>query len=438
MNTTGMLRVRVEHIGDETALRRIVHMVKDAQSTKAPVARIADRVAAVFVPVVIVIAVVAALLWMISGRGLEFSLVVLISVLVISCPCALGLATPLAIIVGTGRAAESGILFRDAAALERSGRVTEIILDKTGTLTEGNPIVSAVHSSMNESIFLRYVASAESVSEHPLGKAIVEFTLSRQIDLVHPEDFISVTGKGLSCIVEGKRIHVGNVEFLRENGVSGIPDLVEDGTTHVYVSADGDYIGSVSIEDPVRKGSRPAVASLKKMDVAVTMVTGDSDAVARRVASEVGIDLLVSKALPEDKLKVIKNKQVKGLDVAMVGDGINDSPALVQADLGMVVGSGTDIAIDCADVILMSDDLRNVPVALFIGRKTLKNIKENLFFAFCYNAVCIPIAAGLPVVLGMSEFMEMPMIAALAMSCSSISVVLNSLRLRGIALDVTP
>ncbi|NLU45584.1 MAG: cadmium-translocating P-type ATPase [Euryarchaeota archaeon] len=430
INTTGMVRARVTRTGDDTALRRIVRMIRDAQGTKAPVARIADRVAAVFVPVVMLIAVAAAAAWMLAGRGVEFSLIVLISVLVISCPCALGLATPLAITVGTGKAAEYGILFKNAAALERSGNVTEVILDKTGTLTEGSPAVVKVLTEMDEKEFIGYVASAESVSEHPLGKAVVAFAEGMGADISRPEDFRSVTGKGLICTVSGKEVAVGNLRLLEENGVV-IPELADDeGMTRIHAAVAGMYAGSIFIEDPVRATSRHAVGCLRDMGMNVTMVTGDSESNALRIARETGIEDVVAGALPEDKIMEIKKKQVKGADVAMIGDGINDSPALIQADIGVAIGSGTDIAIDAADIILMNDDLRNIPAAFSVSRATVRNIRQNLFFAFCYNAVCIPIAAGLPFVLGMSEFPEMPMIAALAMSMSSISVVSNSLRLR--------
>lgn len=430
-NSTGVLRAEVTRMGGDTALSKIVRMIKDAQSTKAPVARIADKVASVFVPVVIIIAVAAAVLWMLAGKGLEFSLIILISVLVISCPCALGLATPLAITVGTGRAAEYGILFKDAATLERSGSITEIILDKTGTLTEGSPKVEKIVTNMDEKEFIAYVASAESVSEHPLGKAVISYAKDLSVEVYRPEEFTSVTGKGIICTVNGKNVIVGNDRLIIENKI-GFSDNIsnDDGMTRIYVAIDGIYAGFISMGDPVRKTSHSAISHLKKMDIKVTMVTGDSDSTAKKIAKETGIENVISKALPEDKINIVKKIQAKGADVAMVGDGINDSPALIQADIGIAIGSGTDIAIDSADIILMNDDMRNIPATFSIGKATIRNIRQNLFFAFCYNVVCIPIAAGLPFLLGLSSFTEMPMIAALAMSCSSISVVLNSLRLK--------
>lgn len=429
-NTTGSIRAKVTRVGDDTALRKIVRMIRDAQSTKAPVARIADRVAAVFVPVVILIAVVSASIWMISGKGLEFSLIILISVLVISCPCALGLATPLAITVGTGRAAEYGILFKDAASLERSGKISDVVLDKTGTLTEGMPKVSKISTDMDENEFISYAASAESLSEHPLGRSIVSYANELGLKMYQPAEFISVTGMGLICTVNGRKVIIGNEKIMNDNGLS-IPNDNDKGMTMVYVAIDVRYAGYISLEDPVRATSNSAIKALKDMGIEATMITGDSESTANKVAKQTGIENYVSKALPEDKINAIKRMQAKGKDVAMVGDGINDSPALTQADIGIAIGSGTDIAIDSADVILMNDDIRNIPATFSIGKATLKNIKQNLFFAFCYNVVCIPIAAGLPYLFGFSTFYEMPMIAALAMSCSSISVVLNSLRLKG-------
>lgn len=433
-NTTGSIRAQVTRIGEDTALHKIVRMIRDAQSTKAPVARIADRVAAVFVPVVILIAVISASLWMISGKGLEFSLIVLISVLVISCPCALGLATPLAITVGTGRAAEYGILFKDAASLEHSGKISDIILDKTGTLTEGMPKVGKISTDMDEGEFITYAASAESLSEHPLGRSIVSYANERGLKLYQPAEFISVTGMGLICTVNNRKVIIGNERMMSSNGLN-IPNDNDEGMTRIYVAIDVQYAGSISLEDPVRATSNSAIKALKDMGINATMITGDSESTANKVAKQTGIENYVSKALPEDKINAIKRMQAKGKDVAMVGDGINDSPALTQADIGIAIGSGTDIAIDSADVILMNDDIRNIPATFSIGRATLKNIKQNLFFAFCYNVVCIPIAAGLPYLFGFSTLYEMPMIAALAMSCSSISVVLNSLRLKGFKPD---
>lgn len=431
LNTSGSIRVKVTEVGGETALSKIMQMVRDARGSKAPVSRVADGVAAVFVPVVIIIAASAGLLWFAAGRGFEFSLVTFISVLVISCPCALGLATPMAITVGTGRSAEFGILFRTAAALEMSGRISHMVLDKTGTLTEGRPRVTGVSSEIDVEEFIYLIATAESRSEHPIARAITAHAESAGVKIGATDVFEAVIGKGIMCRIDGKDILVGNANLLMEHDI----DVGEAcGTTCVYMAVDGNFVGSVSISDPVRPESAEAVAILHRMGIETVMVTGDSRAAAESVATEVGIKDVIHGALPEDKVAAIKTRQAKGADVAVAGDGINDSPALTQSDLGIAVSKGTDIAMDSADVVLLNDDVRNIPAVMHIGRNVLKNIKQNLFFAFCYNAVCIPVAAGLPVLLGAAEFPQMPMLAALAMSLSSVSVVSNALRLRRMTL----
>ena len=434
VNINGSLKVSVERTGSDTALFKIVRMIQDAQGTKAPVARTADKVAAVFVPVVIAVAAAACLMWMIAGRGAEFSILVLISVLVIACPCALGLATPLAVTVGTGKAAEHGILFKNASVLERSGNITSVILDKTGTLTEGRPSVTGIGSKIPEAELIMYAASAESRSEHPLAKAIVAYALEKGIATKEPEDFISDPGGGVRCIVEGKKIAVGNERFtLIDPEKEGVTDLSAEGRTVVFVTADGKYAGSIVISDSIRDSAASGIASLRNLGIRPIMVTGDSEGTAKAIAKTAGIEEIHSRALPEDKLNIIKDLQVKGEIVAMVGDGINDAPALTQADVGMAIGSGTDIAIGAADVVVMGGDVRSVPAAVEIGRATLKNVKQNLFLAFCYNAVCIPVvAAVLPIMFGAGSdlMMTMPMLATAAMSLSSISVVTNALRLR--------
>lgn len=434
VNTTGSLNMVAERTGKDTVLYQIVRMIQDAQGTKAPVARIADRVAAVFVPVVIVIAVAACLLWLLAGKGVEFSVIVLISVLVISCPCALGLATPLAITVGTGKAAEYGVLFKNASSLERSGSITSVILDKTGTITEGKPKVTDVISEIEEDELIRMTASAEINSEHPLGKAIVAFAEEKGMQIPQSSDFMSETGGGVRCTVEGKKVTVGNEKLMRSEGIEDLgaaSDLSSEGKTVVFVSIDGEYAGAIAISDPLRASAVQAVSTLKSMDIRPIMVTGDAEGTALAIAKVAGIDEVHAKALPEDKLNIIKELQIKGENVAMAGDGINDAPALTQADLGLAVGSGTDIAIGAADVVLMNDDVRSIPATIEIGKATLKNVKQNLFLAFCYNAVCIPLAAGIPYLFGLDMIPEMPMLAAAAMSLSSISVVTNALRLRG-------
>ena len=431
VNMNGTVTAKVSAIGDDSVLSRIIGLIEDAQSTKAPVARMADRIAAKFVPAVILIAVTAMIIWIIAGKDIAFALTVMISVLVISCPCALGLATPLAITVGTGKGAEYGILYKDAASLEFAGRVDSVILDKTGTITEGRPVVTAVYPEENRNTILSFACTAEQRSEHPIGKAVMSYCTENGIEPSESEDFVFETGSGISCISSGKRIAVGNGQGLDISAYSEkASELSMKGATVIYVSADGEVIGLIAVSDRIKNESASAVSSLTGMGIGVRMVTGDNGITANAVASEVGITDIISGAKPEDKVMAVKKLQATEHNVAMAGDGINDAPALTQSDLGMAIGSGTDIAMDSADVVLMNDDIRSIPAALEIGRATLKNIKENLFFAFCYNVICIPIAAGLPYLFGVSLIHEMPMIAAAAMSMSSISVVSNALRLR--------
>ena len=435
INLNGSLHIKAEKVGKDTVLFQIVRLIQDAQGTKAPVARVADRVAAVFVPIVILIAVVSCIIWLIAGKGIEFSIIVLVSVLVISCPCALGLATPLAITVGTGKAAEYGILFKNASALERSGKITHTILDKTGTITEGRPKVTDVVAYIEKDHLMSMAASAETNSEHPLGKAIVEYAIEFNLEISKIKDFMSETGDGVSCVVDERRIVIGKPAFIRSKGIEVDEGdslrLSSEGKTCVFVSVDERLAGIIAISDPLRKTSKQAIETLHEMGINVTMVTGDSENTANAIATAAGIENVYAGAMPKDKIEKVKALQIKGENVAMVGDGINDAPALTQADIGMAIGSGTDIAIGSSDIILVNDDVRNIPAAMEIGKASLKNIKQNLFLAFCYNAVCIPIAAGLPYLFGVDMISEMPMLAAAAMSLSSISVVFNALRLRG-------
>lgn len=431
MNMNGSLKMSAERIGEETVLFQTVRMIQDAQGTKAPVARVADKVASIFVPIVIVVAVAACLAWLISGKSIEFSALVLISVLVIACPCALGLATPMAVTVGIGKAAEHGILFKNAAALERSGRTTSIILDKTGTITEGKPSVTGIFATISEAELIRSAASAEAVSEHPFAKAIVSYAEEIGISVVEPSEFESEPGKGVRCKVGGKEVAVGNADFTGvDESSEKVRNLSADGKTMVFVTIDGGFAGCIAISDRIRDSAVSGISLIRELGVRPIMVTGDAEAAARNVAASVGITEIHAKALPGDKLNIIKELQVKGEFVAMVGDGINDAPALTQSDLGIAIGSGTDIAIMAADVVVRNDDIRSVPATVEIGKATLKNVKQNLFLAFCYNIVCIPLAAGIPFVLGVDMVPEMPMFAAVAMSLSSISVVTNALRLR--------
>ena len=437
VNGESSLRIRADHVGKDTVLYQIVGMIEGAQGTKAPIARIADRAAAVFVPAVICIAVASCLLWLMAGgRSVSFSLTVLISVLVISCPCALGLATPLAIIMGTGKAAKHGILFKSAATLEAAGRVDAVILDKTGTITEGCPEVTSIYvPDGSDDIILPYAAAAEQDSEHPIAKAIGHRAEADGIHIPDHTAFESRTGNGVICDVEGTKTVVGNGALMAEMGIdvseleARFSSLSAEAKTCVYVALDGKARGIISVSDPVKKTSGSAVASMISLGVAPIMVTGDNGDTALAVGRTVGIDDIRYGAMPKDKIDIVKELQIKQKTVAMVGDGINDAPALTQANVGMAVGSGTDIAIGAADVVLMNTDLRTVPTVLEIGRATVRNIRQNLFLAFVYNAICIPIAAGLPYILGMGEFTHMPMLAAAAMACSSLSVTANALRL---------
>ncbi len=435
VNGSGSLRVSVEKTGEDTVLFQIARMMEMAQGTKAPVANIADRVAGVFVPVVVVIAVLSGVAWLLAGRTPEFAMTIAVSVLVISCPCAMGLATPLAIVVGTGVGSKHGILFKTAASLEAAARVDTVILDKTGTCTMGHPEVVSVITDMDEGRFISLVASAESDSEHPLGDAMVRYATSNGHPMLPHTSFESTTGGGVSCTVDGSRVLVGNRTFLEENGTHVAEDTdtaASGGRTRILVAIDGIHRGSIDVMDPIRDESPYAIASLLSDGMEVMMVTGDRRGTAEHIASELGIVNVRAETRPGDKLGIVKDLQVSQRRVAMIGDGINDAPALTQADVGIAVGSGTDIAMESADIILMNDDLRNVPASLEIGRATLGNIRQNLFFAFVYNAVCIPIAAGLPVLLGFDGLVgQMPMISAAAMSLSSISVASNALRLRG-------
>ena len=420
MNIDGTILIEVTETGGNTMIADIANMMEDAKATKAPIARMADKVAAYFVPTVITIAVASALLWFIFGRSVAFSLNIAISVLVISCPCALGLATPLAITVGSGRTAEHGILFRDAASLEMVGRADSVILDKTGTITYGEPTVTAFSGSTS---VLSAVAAGESMSEHPIGKAIVRYCIDNGAEPKEISDFEYTVGKGISFTCEGHRYTVGSPDLY-----GGEHDDVDD--TCAHVSMDGSYAGVFNLSDGIRPESKEVVSLLKDRGMTVHMVTGDNEQAAGSVAKHTGIQSVIASALPADKIMAVKKLQATGHDVIMVGDGINDSPALAQADVGIAMGSGSNIALSTSDVVLMNNDLYNIPRAVDFGRAVLRNIKQNLFLAFCYNALCIPIAAGLPYLFGMAEFTHMPMLAAAAMSLSSLSVVSNALRLR--------
>ena len=433
----GYLEFRAEQVGEDTTLAQVIRMVEQAGGSKAPIARLADQIAGVFVPAVMAISVVTFVVWMLLGYSLEFSLTNGISVLVISCPCALGLATPVAIMVGTGRGAQMGVLFKNAQALENLHRIDTVVLDKTGTLTTGQPAVTDILPGQVEKGRLMKIAAAlECRSEHPFAKAIVQAAGS--MNYPQPDDFETIPGKGVSALIEGIRYYGGNQRLMEELGVSlpNFSDLSLQGKTPLhFASQAGQYLGTIAAADVLKPDSKAAVDALKKRHLDVVMLTGDNRQTAEAIAAKAGITHIISDVLPTDKSNAISQLQAKGHRVLMVGDGINDAPALVAADVGMAIGAGTDIAIEAADVVLMNSSLAAVSNAVALSKATIRNIRQNLFWAFFYNCLGIPIAAGLlylPLGLRLS-----PMLGAAAMSVSSVFVVTNALRLRFFKQDVT-
>lgn len=422
---SGRIVLRAEKIGRDTALAQIIRLVDEATSSKAPIARLADKISGVFVPVVITAAVLTFAVWMICGAGTAFALEKAIAVLVISCPCALGLATPTAIMVGTGRGAKAGVLFKSAQALEAVGRADVIALDKTGTITVGKPVVTDLLGDEDE--VLRLAAALETQSEHPLGRAIIE--RAGNLDLPAVSGFKQIVGRGITGVINGELCAVGNAAAAIDNPfAAGAEQWTEQAKTALFVVKGGKTIGAIAVADKVKADAKAAVERLEKAKVSVVMLTGDNEKTARAVAKQAGISAVFAEMSPQDKDAEILALQQGGHIVVMAGDGINDAPALARADVGMAMGRGTDVALDCADVVLTNNDLFSVVFAVELGRAVLKNIKENLFWAFFYNAVGIPVAAG--VLYPCFGITLSPMIAAAAMSCSSISVVLNALRLR--------
>ena len=437
INKNGLIRFEATKVGKDTALAQIIKLVEDAQGTKAPIAKLADTVAGYFVPAVITIAVVAALLWAIIGKeNTTFVLTIFISVLVIACPCALGLATPTAIMVGTGKGAENGILIKSSVALELAHKVDTVIFDKTGTITEGKPKVTEIitYGNYEEDYILKLAASAEKGSEHPLGEAIVRYANEKNIDLINVEKFNSVTGKGINAVIDNKKINLGNVKMMEDLNISldivenKYDELAKQGKTPMFISIENELAGIIAVADVVKESSKRAVELLHNLGIKVAMVTGDNKNTAQAIASQVGIDIVLAEVLPEDKSNEVKKLQAEGNFVAMVGDGINDAPALAAADIGIAIGNGTDVAIESADIVLMKNDLMDVPTAIKLSKDTIRNIKQNLFWAFGYNTIGIPVAAGVLYIFG-GPLLN-PMIAAAAMSLSSVSVVSNALRLR--------
>lgn len=436
INKDGYFEFRADKIGEETTLSQIIKLVNEAADSKAPIAKMADKVSGVFVPVVITIALVAAAAWLILGYGVSFAVSIGISVLVISCPCALGLATPVAIMVGTGMGAKNGILIKSAAALETAHNIDTVVLDKTGTITVGEPKVTDIETvgGYDERELIRQTASIEQMSEHPLSKAIVEKSKDMEIELIQPEDFEAVVGKGVIGKIDGSVFAIGNKKLMDENNVdvsaaeSGQSRMAGEGKTPLYCVKDGKLIGVIAMADVIKESSPTAVDEFKKLGIKTVMLTGDNPKVAEAIRAKAGVDEARAELLPMDKERIIKEMQEKGSKVAMIGDGINDAPALTRADVGIAIGAGTDVAIESADIVLIKSDLVDASGAVKLSKAVMKNIKENLFWAFFYNALFIPIAAGL--FYPAFGLKLNPMFGAAAMSLSSVCVVTNTLRLR--------
>jgi len=460
MNKQGSFRFEATKVGRDTVLSQIIRLVEEAQGSKAPIQRLADQVAAYFVPAVILVALAAFLFWMLLGPApaLTLALLVFVSILIIACPCALGLATPTAIIVGTGKGAERGVLIRSAQALEILHRVNVVVMDKTGTLTTGKPVVTDIEtgtgtgaSGVSEAEMLRLAASAELGSEHPVGEAMVNEARARDLVLERPERFTAIPGKGIEALVNGRLVLLGNQALMQDGGIglNGLDqraaELAAAGKTPMFVAAGGDALGVIAVADTLKEGSVEEVARLKRLGIEVVMLTGDNPRTAMAIARELGIEQVEAEVMPEHKAEVVKRLQAQGKVVAMVGDGINDAPALVQADVGMAMGTGADVAMESADVTLIRGDLGGIFTAFQLSRRTIRTIRQNLFWAFFYNVLLIPVAAGvlypvfnaaggvpdsLSFFFGGQGFLN-PVLAALAMAFSSVTVVTNSLRLRG-------
>ena len=437
LNQQGSLIVETNKVGQDTTLAQIIHLVQAAQGSKAPIAQLADRVSAVFVPVVMTLALVAGLAWyLIGGQSWAFALTISIAVLVIACPCALGLATPTAIMVGTGKGAEQGILIKSGTALEMAHQVNAVVLDKTGTLTQGQPQVTDVLplTGWTPDQLLALAAAAEVNSEHPLGQAIVAGARERELALPEVTDFQSLTGSGIQVRLDQATYYLGNRRLMQDQGLDlgqaedQAAALAAGGKTPIYVANEHELLGLIAVADPLKETSPEAVRRLKAMGLQVIMLTGDNAKTAQALAAEAGIDQVISDVLPADKAQVVADLQAKGLKVAMVGDGINDAPALAQADVGLAIGRGTDVAIESADMVLMGSDLTSVATAIKLSQATIRNIKENLFWAFAYNVLGIPVAMGVLHLFG-GPLLN-PMLAGAAMSFSSVSVIVNALRLR--------
>ena len=441
INKNGNIKFRAEKVGSDTAISQIIKLVEDAQGSKAPIAKLADIISGYFVPIVFGLAVIVAIAWYISGKDIEFALSIFIAVLVIACPCALGLATPTAIMVGTGKGAENGILIKGGEALESTHKINTIVFDKTGTITEGKPVVTDIMTNGNISLdeLLKIAASAEKGSEHPLGEAIVREGEKKNLGLYTIDKFVAIPGHGIEVEIKSDSILLGNKKLMNDRKISlekmeSTSDiLASEGKTPMYIAINNKIAGIIAVADIVKESSVKAIMKLHEMGIEVAMITGDNKKTADAIARQVGIDKVLAEVLPQDKSNEVKKLQNEGKFVAMVGDGINDAPALAQANIGMAIGSGTDVAMESADIVLMKSDLMDVPAAIKLSRSTMKNIKENLFWAFAYNVIGIPIAAGLLYLFG-GPLLN-PVIAALAMAFSSTSVLLNALRLKRFKVD---
>ncbi len=435
INKNGTIEFKATKVGKDTALSQIIKLVEEAQGSKAPIAKMADVISGYFVPIVIAIAIISGLAWYISGMSVIFSLSIFIAVLVIACPCALGLATPTAIMVGTGKGAEYGVLIKGGETLESTHNIQTIIFDKTGTITEGKPKVTDIVTTgiVDKIELLQLSASAEKGSEHPLGEAIVNDAKDKEVVFLDVESFEAIPGHGIEVVIKDIKMLLGNKKLMNDRNIKislqeESDRLAEEGKTPMYVAIDNKLAGIIAVADVMKQSSKRAIEVLHSMDIEVAMITGDNRRTAEAIARQVGIDRVLAEVLPQDKSNEVKKLQAEGKKVAMVGDGINDAPALAQADIGIAIGSGTDVAMESADIVLMRSDLMDVPTAIQLSKKTIRNIKQNLFWAFAYNSAGIPVAAGLLYLFG-GPLLN-PMIAAGAMGFSSVSVLTNALRLK--------
>lgn len=436
INKNGTIQYKATKVGKDTALSQIIKLVEDAQGSKAPIAKVADIISGYFVPIVIGLAILSGLAWYFGGQTGLFALTIFISVLVIACPCALGLATPTALMIGTGKGAENGVLIKSGVALETTHKLQTIVFDKTGTITEGKPKVTdiVVANGVKENELLALAASAEKGSEHPLGEAIVKGAEDRELTFMKTRSFSAIPGHGIEVTIDDKNLLLGNRKLMDDRNISldslenSSNQLASQGKTPMYIAMNGKIAGIIAVADTVKENSLKAIQKLHDMGIEVAMITGDNKRTAEAIAKQVGIDRVLSEVLPEDKASEVKILQDEGRKVAMVGDGINDAPALAQADVGIAIGSGTDVAMESADIVLMRSDLMDVPTAVQLSKSTIKNIKQNLFWAFAYNTAGIPVAMGILFLLGGP--LLSPIFAAAAMSFSSVSVLLNALRLK--------